>query len=414
MSKALRQTAAIFVDAYRELNATKLFWIVLFLSGAFVAAAATLGVTPEGVTFLHLEWKNSLLNEQVFPDGRFYTALLFEQLGVTWWLTRIATVLALISTAGIFPTLITSGSIDLVLSKPISRARLFFTKYLTGLLFVTLQVTVFCGASFLVIGFRGESWEPGIFIAVPIVVLFFSYLYCVCVLLGLLTRSTIASLLITILLWIGTMGLNTVDSVSLQIKIMQQLRFEQGNSSVNAIESRLMEYPAQRADLERSLGESQDRLDQLDPGDQSRTRASREVTRLETQLRNLDGIIESETEKRDLIRAALPGAQSSQMASNVNRVTRSLKLALPKTAETIGLLRRSLTSLSDIEAFFEQESFTLPPDATDPIFVSPAAYTMRMEEIQRSRSAAWIIGTSLAFQAVILGICCVIFCRRDF
>ena len=31
---------------------------------------------------------------------------------------------------------------------------------MAGLLFVTLQVTIFCHASFLVIGLRGGAWEP--------------------------------------------------------------------------------------------------------------------------------------------------------------------------------------------------------------------------------------------------------------
>jgi hypothetical protein len=47
---------------------------------------------------------------------------------------------------------------------------------------VWLQVLVFSTASFLVIGLRGGSWEPGLFLAVPIVTLMFSYLFSVCVL----------------------------------------------------------------------------------------------------------------------------------------------------------------------------------------------------------------------------------------
>ena len=71
--------------------------------------------------------------------------------------------------ASIFPDFVDRGSIDLMLSKPIGRTRLFFTKFLTGLLFAGLQVTVFTLASFLVIGLRGGDWEPWIFIAVPLV-----------------------------------------------------------------------------------------------------------------------------------------------------------------------------------------------------------------------------------------------------
>ena len=75
----------------------------------------------------------------------------------------------------------TAGSIDLFVQKLICLVGLFFTEYLAGLLFAALQVTIFTAACFLVIGPRGPVWEPGLFLAVPIVVCFFSYLFSVCV-----------------------------------------------------------------------------------------------------------------------------------------------------------------------------------------------------------------------------------------
>src|SRR5580692_11650279 len=97
-----------------------------------------------------------------------------------------------------FPDLLTGGSIDLYLSKPISRLRLFLTKYFTGLLFVGFQVGAFSAASFLVLAIRGQVWIWGVFLAIPIVLVFYSYLYCVCVLIGVLTRSTLTAILLTI------------------------------------------------------------------------------------------------------------------------------------------------------------------------------------------------------------------------
>jgi hypothetical protein len=142
------------------------------------------------------EW----LNAKTTPPALFYKQV-FVSVGIGFWLSWLAAILALVSTAGIFPRLSESGMIDLFVSKPIGRLRLFVTEYLAGLLFVTLQVTVFSVASLLVIGLRGGVWEPGLLVAVPLVVCFFSYLFAVCVLLGLLTRSTVAALLLTLLFW---------------------------------------------------------------------------------------------------------------------------------------------------------------------------------------------------------------------
>ena len=55
-------------------------------------------------------------------------------------------------------------------------------------------------------------WEPRLFLAIPIVLCLFSYLYAISVLLGVITRSTIATLLLTVLLWaiIGGMHFSEV------------------------------------------------------------------------------------------------------------------------------------------------------------------------------------------------------------
>ncbi|MBV8779885.1 MAG: hypothetical protein JO353_00675, partial [Phycisphaerae bacterium] len=189
----LTQTATLLVDAYRELNARRLFWISMIISAVIVLIFAAVGINDTGFTILWKQIPNDTINTRFIDRATAYKTL-FENLGVNWWLTWGATLLALVSTASTFPDFLTGGAIDLYLSKPISRLRLFITKYLTGLLFVTLQVIAFCLASFFVLGFRGGVWVPAVFIAVPLVVLFFSYLYCVMTFFGILTRSTIASL----------------------------------------------------------------------------------------------------------------------------------------------------------------------------------------------------------------------------
>ena len=66
------------------------------------------------------------------PPAVFYKQM-FVSAGIGFWLSWLATNLALISTAGVFPRLSESGMIDMFVSKPISRLRLFVTEYLAGL-----------------------------------------------------------------------------------------------------------------------------------------------------------------------------------------------------------------------------------------------------------------------------------------
>ena len=147
-----------------------------------------------------------------FPNAKLMYKMIFSQFVIGFYLTWIAAILALISTASIFPDFLTGGAIDLYLSKPIGRGQLFLTKYVAGLLFVTLQVGVFSVAGFLVMGIRGHSWEPGLFLAIPIVVVFFSYLYGICALVGVMTRSTMAALLLTILAWFFIWTIDRADA----------------------------------------------------------------------------------------------------------------------------------------------------------------------------------------------------------
>jgi ABC-type transport system involved in multi-copper enzyme maturation permease subunit len=194
----MSQTLALIWDAYRDLNSRKMFWIVLILSTLVAASFAAIGLTPTGFKIFFWKISSPILNSREMPPGDFYKGI-FLNYGIEFWLTWLATVLALISTASIFPDFIATGAVDLYLSKPISRLRLFLTKYLCGLLFVALQIGCFCAASFAVIGLRGGAWEPGIFLAVPIVLLFFSYLFCFCGLIGVWMRSTVAAVLLTFL-----------------------------------------------------------------------------------------------------------------------------------------------------------------------------------------------------------------------
>ena len=143
----MSQTLALLLDAYRDLNSRRMFWIVLILSGLVAASFAAIGLTPTGFEIFTWKFTSYFFNSKVVSPGDFYKSI-FLNWGVDLWLSTIAAALALISTASLFPDFIAAGAIDLYLSKPISRLRLFLTKYLCGLLFVALQIACFCAASF--------------------------------------------------------------------------------------------------------------------------------------------------------------------------------------------------------------------------------------------------------------------------
>jgi hypothetical protein len=114
----------------------------------------------------------------------------------------IGILLMIIATASTFPTMMERGAIDVLLAKPVSRPRLFFYKYIAGMVFALLQSSLFVGLTFLVMGFRWSAWVPGYLFSIPLLVLLFSYLYCVSVLVAVKTRSTVAAILLSIGAWV--------------------------------------------------------------------------------------------------------------------------------------------------------------------------------------------------------------------
>lgn len=308
----LRQTAALFVDAYRELNSRKLFWITLVLSGLVVASFAAVGIDKQGLTILWFRLDFIPLNSDILPPSLLYKTM-FLNLGLGIWLTWIAAILALITTAGMIPDLIAGGSVEMMLSKPISRVRLFLTKYAAGLLFVTLQVGVFSVASFGVIGIRGGEWEPALLLAIPLVVAFFSFLFCVCVLLGLLTRSTIASLLLTLLFWFFIFLLNATDAALVQWRSMAE-----------AQRDALVRQVAQAEDNTRQLLITERRsLGEELPEDYHAT---------EEEIAGVNPFLKGLRDKRD------SAEKTATQAAKWSGIIFAAKTVVPKTGETVALL----------------------------------------------------------------------------
>jgi ABC-type transport system involved in multi-copper enzyme maturation permease subunit len=371
------QTLALLHDGYRELNSKRMFWIVLVLSGLVVLAFACVGVKDEKLTFL---WYETAI-PALFERGEMYKVM-FSAFGVSIWLGLAASVLALISTASIFPDFISGGSIDLYLSKPIGRLRLFLVKYVTGLLFVALQVFVFSALSYLVIGVRGGTWEPRIFLAVPLVVCFFSYLYGVCVLIGIVTRSTLASVLITVLFWFFLFCLDRGELALLLFTNSARREAASVERRIDFLDKRLDYFDRQSADVrERS-----------------------------------QNVIDSFRQQRD----ELIKQRDSKALRNLtiaHQLAYGLKTALPKTRETTEFMNKSLLSPRTRETGGDAEA----DDGSQKVDLGSSSWAdvkpadvQQLARAMNNRTAAWAIGTSLAFEAVVLMLAAWIFCRRDF
>jgi hypothetical protein len=380
----MMQFKALLIDAYRQLSAAKLFWLTVGLSVIVVILFGSIGFNTQGVTFLFGAWEteSELLNAGS-PWARGLYIGIYSSFLVNIWLAWIATVLALISTCSIFPEFVHSGSIELTISKPIGRLQLFFSKYLVSLLFVVLQVTIFCVGIFLCVGFRVDEWNPLIFTAIPIVAVFYSYLFSVCVLVGMLTRSGITALLVTGVFWMGLWSVQTTEVVLNRFVITQHVdieRFEEG----------VVKWEIELAKIEEKF-----------PDDSS---------------------IETLRKRIETYRADIEEAKEALSTLDKWHTPISWILTIsPKTGQTIGLLERWLNDPDgfdigaimngDMRVFDNEEMEEFDPTTRG----ARARETMRrMREDYESRSLWYVLGTSLLFEGCVLGIAAWYFCRKDF
>lgn len=354
----MTQTLAIFLDAYRDLNSRKLFWVAIAISLLVVLVVGSPGINATGVSVLWWQFDSKFVNSTFFPPDLFYK-IIFQNLGINIWLTWGAAILALVSTANIVPDMVAGGSIDMMLSKPISRTRLFLTRWVTGLFFAGIQALVFVTASFLIIGIRGGAWEPSLFLAVPVVVIFFSYLYCICAVIGLLTRSAVASLLLTLVAW-------------LLIFAVQRAEFFVNRGRVQSV----LEMAAIQRVIDSRLEKN----------------ADADVDKLKMEL---------EAEK-----------ESHARWDGFYWPIYGVVTALPKTNETTEWLERTL---------IRQARFRRPPAEDEQMEFFGSSRVKRREfedalfdDAETRKGALWAIGTSIGFEVVLLAGCVWLFRRRDF
>ncbi|MCK4660277.1 MAG: ABC transporter permease [Phycisphaerae bacterium] len=208
------QFCALIVDSLRHALDRKLFWILVAITVLVTLMMLSIGFEGGKVSLFF-----GLVEAEVDSYDPLAASGKARLVGVViyglmdFFLGWVGITLVIIATAGLFPAMMESGVIDVVLSKPISRPVLFLYKYLASMVFVLIQAVLFVGFTFLVMGLRWGVWVPGYLLCIPLLVLLFSYVYCVSVLVAVLTRSTLAVILISLGAWVVFSGVRQAPAI---------------------------------------------------------------------------------------------------------------------------------------------------------------------------------------------------------
>jgi len=214
-------------DTFRQARATRLFWIMLAVSGLCIVFC--LGVGVEGGDSLRRPGEQELFdrhNQPFVGANRGHMTLLFGtmrfelardaeggvhllQVLLGMWVAGAAgLLLTLIWTAGFIPEFLQPSAASVLFAKPVPRWALLVGKFLGVTAFVAFQALLFFGGTWLALGLRTGVWLYGYLAGIPLLVLHFAIVYSFSALLAVGTRSTVASIFGAILFWLVCFGVN--------------------------------------------------------------------------------------------------------------------------------------------------------------------------------------------------------------
>ena len=206
---------ALLLDALYQVLDNKVFRILVVVVGLLIMLPLLVRFREDGINLL-FKWS--------FPYDKFlesFGAMMgastgtvtsmssseiqelcvqaYQSLIITGLMGNLGIFICLAATAFFIPQMVEKGAADTVFSKPVSRITLLLARYLTGILFVGILscLLVFGTHIALLIG-SGVSDSAFLWNALALTYKF-SLLYSVTLLVGVVTRSTVASILLTII-----------------------------------------------------------------------------------------------------------------------------------------------------------------------------------------------------------------------
>ncbi len=105
--------------------------------------------------------------------------------------------MSLFATSSLIPAFLEKGSIDLLISKPLSRFTILAGRYLGAVAIVAFNVFYLVGFSWLILSFKTGVWNFGFLLAGVMIVLTYAILYALMAFLSVTIRSGPFSLMIT-------------------------------------------------------------------------------------------------------------------------------------------------------------------------------------------------------------------------
>lgn len=219
-------TRALLEDAFYQVLDNKIFRLLLLLVLVLVAPVYLIGFRTDEISVLY-GWKSLSYAELFRFFGRsheylassapidvqakaiqIYQSLIVESLGGT-----LGMVVCVSATAFFVPHMLEKGSADILFSKPVSRRTLLLSRYFAGLLFVSILAALLIGGIYFGLLVVSGYNDPGFLWGAFTLIYLFAILHAFSTAIGVFTRSTVAAILLSILLFMGSGCVHSVWQV---------------------------------------------------------------------------------------------------------------------------------------------------------------------------------------------------------
>ncbi len=152
----------------------------------------------------------------------------------------VAVFVALIVTSPIVPETFRSGSLHLLLSKPISRIWLYLAKLLGGCIFVFFNITFVLIGLYFIAGIRFDIWNEGLLYCIPLLLFVFIVFYSMSALVGLIWGNAIVCVVACIIFWLFCFAVGAIhDGMQQHVELLPQIsRIDKINDKYWAVNQR--------------------------------------------------------------------------------------------------------------------------------------------------------------------------------
>jgi ABC-type transport system involved in multi-copper enzyme maturation permease subunit len=133
--------------------------------------------------------------------------------GIAAALFSAGVLLALFATSSLIPSMLQKGTIDLFISKPLSRSNILLGRYLGATSIVAFNIFYLVIGSWLVLSIKTGLWNSGFLLAGVMIVVTYMIMYSIMMFFGVLTSSSAFSLMVTFLVIIITPMLIARDRI---------------------------------------------------------------------------------------------------------------------------------------------------------------------------------------------------------